>query len=129
MRKNNKVNIIKKKLFIDKRGFICDIFYNSKINHVSLIKTKKNMVRGNHYHKKTIQYVYVINGKMKYASKKKFEKTKKIILKKGDLMKSEKNEIHAFKILSKYSEMIVFSQGLRGGKDYEKDTYRVTSIL
>lgn len=128
MIKNNKINILKKK-FIDRRGFISDIFYNTKINHIALIKTKKNMIRGNHYHKKTVQYVYIINGKMIYASKKKFGKIKKKILTKGDLMKSEKNEIHAFKILSKYSEMIVFSQGLRGGKDYEKDTYRVNSIL
>ena len=37
-------------------------------------------------------------------------------------------EIHALRITKK-NEFIVFSQGLRGGKDYEKDTFRVDNII
>jgi len=38
------------------------------------------------------------------------------------------NEIHAYKFL-KNTSMIVFSKGLRGGKDYEKDTFRIKDKL
>ena len=39
------------------------------------------------------------------------------------------NEIHALKIGSDGNEFIVFSEGLRGGKDYESDTFRVSNII
>ena len=123
-----KLNIFNKKIFKDRRGVIADIFYNTKINHVALIETKRNMVRGNHFHKKTTQYTYVVSGKIKYSSKKN-NKLKKITLKKGDVVKSSINEIHAYKGLTPVSVMIIFSYGLRGGKDYEKDTFRVSPIL
>ena len=38
-------------------------------------------------------------------------------------------EIHALKILENGNEFIVFSEGLRGGSDYEKDTFRVPNII
>lgn len=114
--------------YIDKRGLILDLFYKSKINHVAYITTKKNCIRGNHYHKKTTQYTFIIKGKIYYFSKKNKKKKKKI-LKKGDMVISYPKEVHAFKGLTYDSEMIVFSQGLRGGKDYEKDTFRVENIV
>ena len=123
-----KFNIFNKKKFTDKRGIIADIFYDTKINHVALIETKKNMIRGNHFHKKTIQYTYVVSGKIKYSSKIK-NRLKNVILSKGDVIKSSINEIHAYKATSPVCVMIIFSQGLRGGKDYEKDTFRVAPIL
>ena len=39
------------------------------------------------------------------------------------------NEIHALKIGPEGNEFIVFSKGLRGGKDYESDTFRVDNII
>ena len=86
------------------------------------------MIRGNHFHKKTIQYTYVVSGKIKYSSKIK-NRLKNVILSKGDVIKSSINEIHAYKATSPVCVMIIFSQGLRGGKDYEKDTFRVPPIL
>ena len=121
-------NIFDKEYFIDKRGFIVDILYNTKINHVALIKSNKKSIRGNHFHKKTIQYTYVIDGKL-YYFKKKGRSYQKKILKKGDLIKTMPLEIHAFKFLAKRSTLLIFSSGLRGGKDYEKDTFRVKSIV
>ena len=38
-------------------------------------------------------------------------------------------EIHAMRILENDTQFIVFSEGLRGGKDYEADTFRVASII
>jgi dTDP-4-dehydrorhamnose 3,5-epimerase-like enzyme len=54
-------NIFDREYFVDKRGFIVDILYNTKINHVALIKSNKKSIRGNHFHKKTIQYKYVLD--------------------------------------------------------------------
>ncbi len=123
-------NILKSKIFRDNRGFIADVMYNNKINHIAYITTKKNKIRGNHYHKKTIQYTFVLEGKIKYYFKsKKAKKVSQLTLKKGDLIKSKLNEIHAFKTLSKKSIMLALTSGIRGGKDYEKDTFRVDPII
>ena len=121
-------NIFDREYFVDKRGFIVDILYNTKINHVALIKSNKKSIRGNHFHKKTIQYTYVLDGKL-YYFKKKGRSYQKKILKKGDLINTMPLEINAFKFLAKKNTLLIFSSGLRGGKDYEKDTFRVESIV
>lgn len=123
-----KKNILKSLDFKDKRGIISDIIYNKNFNHCVYILSKKNAVRGNHYHKVTNQLNLILSGKILYFSKLKHKKLKKKTLKKGDLILSKKNEIHAFKCISNKSEMLVFSSGLRGGRDYEKDTFRVDPI-
>lgn len=118
-----------KAAFKDDRGTISDIFYNKKIDHVAVIKSTKKCIRGNHYHKKTTQHILVIDGELEYWYRSKNSKiTKKIIIKKDEMVSTPPFEIHALKI-NKKNEFIVFSSGLRGGKDYEKDTYRVDPIL
>ena len=125
-----KINIFKKKIFRDTRGIIADVIYKNQINHIGYISSKKNSIRGNHYHKKTTQYNFVLDGVINYYSKTKKQKKIKIIkLKKGDLILTKPNEIHAFKTISRKSIFMVFTVGIRGGKDYEKDTYRVESIV
>ena len=97
------------------------------INAVTFISQKKNKVRGNHYHKKTIQWNYLLKGKITIYSKFK-NKKKSIILKVGDLVVTSKNEHHAIKA-NKDSEFLVFTQGPRGGKEYENDTFRLDKPL
>ena len=53
---------------------------------------------------------------------------KKIIGKKKDLIKIETREHHAIKALN-YSEILVFTKGPRGGKEYESDTFRLKKNL
>jgi dTDP-4-dehydrorhamnose 3,5-epimerase-like enzyme len=120
-----------KEIFKDNRGIIADIFYKNSINHVAMIVSKPNVIRGNHYHKKTTQYILVTSGTLEYWYKKLNDKKKSrsIILKKGDLVSTPPKEIHALKIGKFGNEFVVFSKGLRGGIDYEKDTYRVPSII
>ena len=125
-----KVNIFKKKIFKDDRGIIADVIYKNQINHIGYISSKKNSIRGNHFHKKTTQYNFVLDGIINYYSKTKKQKKIKVTkLKKGDLILTKPNEIHAFKTISSKSIFMVFTVGIRGGKDYEKDTYRVESIV
>ena len=53
---------------------------------------------------------------------------KEIILSRGDLVVTSLNESHAIKAI-KYSEYLVFTQGPRSGKEYEKDTFRLLKPL
>ena len=128
MRKNLKVN------FKDKRGFILDIFINKPKDHCTLVSFNKKAIRGNHYHKKSTQYSFVISGKLNlYYCKvdktgKFIGKPKKIILYKNDLVKHKPFHAHAFKAIEK-SSLLAFADGKRGGKNYEKDTFRLKSKL
>lgn len=114
--------------FKDNRGYIKDLLEKKNINAITFITQKKDKVRGNHYHKKTIQWNYLLKGKIKIFAQIKGEKTKSVILKVGDLVVTEKNESHAIKAV-KDSEFLVFTQGPRGGKEYENDTYRLKNQL
>ena len=120
---------IKSKInFKDARGKIVDLLEKKNINAVTFITQKKEKIRGNHYHKKTIQWNYLLKGKIIIYAKLKNKKTTTITLKPGDLVVTNKNESHAIKAI-KDSEFLVFTQGPRGGKEYENDTFRLKQPL
>tara|TARA_B100001029_G_C15009639_1_gene423407 strand:- start:44 stop:418 length:375 start_codon:yes stop_codon:yes gene_type:complete len=114
--------------FKDKRGYIMDLLEKKEINAITLITQKKGQVRGNHYHKKTIQWNYLLKGKIELFAKQKNKKIKKITLSEGDLVVTQKNESHAIRA-KKDSKFLVFTQGPRGGKEYENDTFRLKKPL
>ena len=118
-------------MFEDERGKILDIFYKDDIQHVAQIDSKPNIIRGNHYHKETTQHMLMISGSMEYWYKKfgSDEEPKMVYLKKGDLVSTPPFEIHTLKIGKDGNSFVVFSSGLRGGKDYESDTFRVDPII
>lgn len=103
----------------DKRGIIKDLMVGKHWS-ITYITFKKGAVRGNHYHKKTLQIDIVISGKLKdkYG----------MILKKGDLAFQYPKNPHAYKAL-KDSEMVSICFGKRIGKNYSKDTYPYKIIL
>ena len=113
--------------FKDNRGVIVDLL-QKKIDSLTYVTIKKGKIRANHYHKKTIQWNYLLSGKIIIYAKKKGQGIKKKILNKGDLVVTLKNESHAIKAL-KNSEFLVFTQGPRGGKEYETDTFRLKKPL
>ena len=95
--------------FKDKRGTITDIFYKKNIQHVAIISSKPNTKRGDHYHKKTTQWMYITKGSFEYWYKKKIEKKlKKILIKKYQIIETPPYEVHAIKFLEK-NELIEFS--------------------
>ena len=115
----------KSKLLIshrDSRGVIIDLLEKKTINAITYITIKKNKVRGNHIHKKTTQWIFILDGKIKLFTKKKNQKIKTITLKKNDLLETPPNEAHAFKAI-RNSIFLVFTKGPRSGRDYEKDTF------
>tara|TARA_B100001250_G_C19740830_1_gene762989 strand:- start:943 stop:1305 length:363 start_codon:yes stop_codon:yes gene_type:complete len=111
------------KNFEDKRGYILDILYNESFNHATLIHSKKKSIRGNHFHKKTTQITFIISGEVDYYFKLPKSKIKVLSLIKNSFLITKPYEIHAYKF-KKNTKMLILSKGLRGGKDYEKDTYR-----
>ena len=111
----------------DSRGNISDIFYNHPIDHVAVINSKKGVFRGDHYHKFTTQHIYMTKGSLRYYYRKVNEgndKVKSVVIKEGEMVTTGPNEVHALEILEN-NQFIAFSEGKRGGKDYESDTFRV----
>ena len=115
----------------DDRGAITDIFYKEEVNHVNSIISKKGALRGDHFHKKTTQHMLMVSGSMEYWYKHVDSKEPAIciIVKKDDIVTSPPFEIHALKMLEDGTEFITFSSGLRGGADYEADTFRIEPSL
>ena len=114
--------------FEDHRGVISDILVKEKIDYVTIIYNKKGAIRGNHYHKKTIQFLYVLEGSILVASQKKGKEVEEKVLKEGSLLFNEARESHAIKSLED-SKLLILTRGLRGGKDYETDTYKLDKPL
>jgi mannose-6-phosphate isomerase-like protein (cupin superfamily) len=117
--------------FSDSRGTIIDIFYQQHINHACVITNLPDAIRGNHYHKHTTQYTYVLSGSMTYYSQSvdKNNPVESRVCHAGDFIISPPNEIHAMKAGLDGCVFIAFAGGPRGGEDYESDTYRVDSII
>jgi len=115
----------------DDRGSIVDVFYNESIDHVATIKSTPNCLRGNHYHKETTQHILITAGSLEYWYKPvgSAEPAKYVVANVGDMVSTPSYEIHALVIREDGNEFIVFSQGPRGGSDYESDTFRVESII
>ena len=121
------MRIIKlKNNFIDKRGSITDIFYNKKFKHVSLILSKKNSIRGNNYFKKNTQFIYNLTSDFEYFYKK-FNsklKPKKVIVKKGWVVITPPEEVHAIKFKNK-NKLFEFSTYTLKKKKKMKDSVKL----
>ena len=110
--------------FKDERGEIIDLLENETINAVTLITFHKGAVRGNHYHKQTTQWNYLISGSIKLVSQVPGEPSVETVMKPGDFIVTGPEVRHALVGLVD-SELMVFTKGPRGGKEYESDTFRL----
>ena len=122
----NKVIVKKiKPVHIDERGSIIDLL-NEKLNHVGLIVTEKDSIRGNHYHKLSIQYTYVLSGKFEVliAKSDSPENVKKIILGAGEIIIIPPMIIHRFRALEKAVIIDMISES-RVGNSFEEDVVRI----
>ncbi|MBI2142210.1 cupin domain-containing protein [Candidatus Woesearchaeota archaeon] len=104
--------------FADERGEIKNVL-EEPISHVAVITSKKGAVRGNHYHPKQIQYVYLVSGKYESVSKdagKQGAKEEKIMVEPGCLVVTPPMIAHAMRFL----EDSVFLNLTTGGRDNDK---------
>jgi dTDP-4-dehydrorhamnose 3,5-epimerase-like enzyme len=116
---------------MDERGQISDILYKSTFQHAAIIESKcGGLIRGNHYHKQTTQHIFITSGALRYWYQPfdKHDEVKSVLVQKYDLVSTPPFEVHALEILEP-TQFVVFSDGVRGGDDYESDTFRVPPIL
>jgi len=114
----------KKPIFKDARGIITDILERISVDSITVLSSKKGAVRGNHYHKKTTQYGYVLEGKFMLYTQDVGKKVKQKIVKKGDLVTTPPMERHAFVALED-SILLACCKGPRAGENYEDDTFHL----
>lgn len=120
----------------DNRGSITDIFTNEVKDHCTIVTFTKNSIRGNHYHKESIQSAYILEGTFKIFhvkvdtnSKFDLKKVEEISASQGDYVTHYEYEAHTYKCISSIGKLIVFTKGIRGGESYEKDTFRLDKNL
>jgi dTDP-4-dehydrorhamnose 3,5-epimerase-like enzyme len=118
-------------IHVDARGRIADAFFGTSINHVAVIDSVKGAIRGNHFHKETVQSILITKGSLEYWYKNLDDDSPAqfIVAVEGDVVTSDKNEIHAMRMLEDSTQFIAFTEGIRGGKNYEKDTYRISNSI
>ena len=115
----------------DARGQISDIFYKATIEHVAIIESKQaGLIRGNHYHKLTTQHIFMTKGSLRYWYQPvdRSQPVRSALVQEYEMVSTPPFEVHALEILEP-NQFVVFSSGLRGGQDYESDTFREFVIL
>lgn len=114
-----------KAAFRDARGEITDILDGVPLNSVTIISSKKGVVRGNHVHRRTVQYTYLLSGRVRYVCRTgERGRLRSYLLRPGELAASPPGEAHAVVALAD-SSFMVFSHGPRHGRSYEDDTFRL----
>jgi quercetin dioxygenase-like cupin family protein len=114
--------------FRDERGDITDLIEAEEINAVTLVTFCKGAIRGNHVHKHTVQYNYLLRGSIELVTQLADGQRQSTVLGPGELAAVGEMEQHALRALED-SELLVFTRGPRGGKEYETDTYRLDTPL
>ena len=114
--------------FRDERGAITDLIEAEEINAVTLVTFCKGAIRGNHVHKHTVQYNYLLRGSIELVTQIADGQRQSAVLGPGELAAVGEMEQHALRALED-SELLVFTRGPRGGKEYESDTYRLDTPL
>lgn len=114
--------------FVDARGKIVDLLVGERIDAITYITFAEGAVRGNHVHRETTQWTFVVKGRVIYASQAEGAEAVQETLARGDFVVALPNEAHAFKALED-SDILVFTKGPRAGFDYEKDTIRLSPPL
>ena len=116
--------------FVDERGSIWDFLSDETIHHSGYLISKKNSIRGKHFHKEQKQYTLLLKGVMEISIKN--LKDPKSHLEKYVLHPFEMILIppfHYHSLLSiDDSECIIFTSKSRANMGYEKDTFRVEDI-
>ena len=114
--------------FQDARGSIADVLEDETIEHVTLITTAKGAVRGNHVHRETHQWLYIVSGALAYAIRGGDGPLRLGTVRAGDLLATGPMEAHALQALEE-TTMVVMTRGPRGGREYESDTFRLSELL
>jgi quercetin dioxygenase-like cupin family protein len=111
--------------FEDHRGVIQDLI-TRRIDAITEITTKAGAVRGNHVHEHTVQYTYVVSGRMKFVAQPGCtpESRTEQIAGPGRMITEHPGVPHAWQAIED-TVVLVFTRGPRSGPEYESDTKRL----
>ncbi len=125
------MEIIKiKPAFTDERGNIWDFLTGEEINHIGFLESKKNSIRGKHFHKEQKQFTLVLNGHVKIIGKNLLDENSKIEefeLKKMEMVVFPPFYYHAIESIED-SECLIFTSKSRKDSGYEEDTIRIDDL-
>lgn len=104
--------------FHDDRGSIMDLLVEP-LDSVTFIRTVRGAVRGNHVHMETMQFTYVLSGRLRVVTP-----AGERVLGQGQSWRDEPGTPHAWEALED-TQVLVFTRGPRSGEGYEDDTERL----
>ena len=88
--------------YIDERGEILGIINTNTWEESNIIFSKKGSVRGKHYHKDTLELIFLIDGEIRIKLVDLRSNVKKsVLLKKNQTLLIEKFVYHEFEIIKK----------------------------
>lgn len=107
--------------FIDERGKLVGVTQGQKWEEINYVESKKGSTRGNHYHKKTIEGFYIIEGYIKVSLLDLINNLKKEFkVSAGDFFIVDLNILHTFEVLEDAKWINMLSMAL---KDPIKDIH------
>lgn len=119
-----------KPAFVDDRGSIWDFVTDDTIHHSGFLISKKNSIRGKHYHKEQKQYTLVLKGKMQISIKNLLDANSNLEvfeLNEFEMILIPPFHYHSLKALDD-SQCLIFTSKSRANMGYEEDTFRVDDI-
>jgi quercetin dioxygenase-like cupin family protein len=108
--------------FEDDRGVIQDLLAGP-VDAVTRITTREGKVRGNHFHRQTTQWTYILTGRLRMVCG-----GHQFVARPGAMVTHEPGISHAWKALED-TDCLVFTRGPRSGEGYEDDTIRLDEPL
>jgi quercetin dioxygenase-like cupin family protein len=105
----------------DSRGVIQDLL--GPVDAVTEIRTLAGACRGNHYHRRSTQWAYVVSGEMLFASVQD-DGLHEEVHGPGDLVCEPPGQHHAWRAISDCT-VLVFARGPRAANAYESDVVRL----
>jgi len=115
---------------MDERGSIWDLLTNETTHHIGLLISKKNSIRGKHFHKKQKQYTLVLSGKIRITAKNLLDENsnKEIFdLNEMEMVLLPPFYYHSLEAIQD-SRCLIFTTISRDDGKYEEDTFRVADI-
>lgn len=117
----------------DDRGAIVDLLDGEEVRHVGLITCQPDAVRGNHYHERQKQWLYVLDGSIDLYLEDLREcdpEVRRVEMRAGALIYVPPRVAHAV-VAREPSRLLDFNDLERGedGAGYERDTVRLDDSL
>ena len=107
----------------DDRGDITDLCVGMSVNAITVVRTKKGAIRGNHYHPETRQWAYIAAGRLRAT-----DGVDEYIAEPGDVIYDRPGSPHAWEALED-TVCLVWVHGPRAGEGYAEHSVNLKRQL